>query len=123
MYSVRLITPEKLKKIDDAKLIQFEAFNGQMGVMPGHEKMMVMVKPGIVTIDNENEIFITGGFAEIKESEIIIISEEIVYPKDITHDYLQKKIAYLQGLSADHPDYDNAFLTVQNIEHLVLSKE
>lgn len=85
-FHLRIITPERTFYEGDVDMVEFNTTEGEIGVLPGHIPLTVIVKPGILTItekDGEKEAALHSGFAEILPDGITIIAEIIEWPEEI----------------------------------------
>src|SRR6185503_18965344 len=54
------------------------AFNGEMGILPGHAPFLVELKPGEVRVTEQGQVrrfAVSGGFAEIKDNKVALFAE------------------------------------------------
>ncbi len=85
-FHLRIITPERLFYEGDVDMVEFNTTEGEIGVLPGHIPLTVIVKPGILVIsekDGEKEAALHAGFAEILPEGITILAEIIEWPEEI----------------------------------------
>lgn len=85
-YQLRIVTPERVFYEGEVEMVEFNTTEGQIGVLPGHIPMTVIVKPGILTItepDGVKEAALHAGFAEILQDKITILAEIIEWPEEI----------------------------------------
>ena len=85
-YQLRIVTPERVFYEGEVEMVEFNTSEGQIGVLPGHIPMTVIVKPGILTItepDGVKEAALHAGFAEILQDKITILAEIIEWPEEI----------------------------------------
>ena len=81
-FTLRIITPERVFYEGIVDMVEFNTTEGQIGVLPGHIPLTVIVKPGILHItekDGEKEAALHSGFAEI----LTILAEIIEWPNEI----------------------------------------
>jgi F-type H+-transporting ATPase subunit epsilon len=70
----------------DVDMVEFNTTEGEIGVLPGHIPLTVIVKPGILVIsekDGEKEAALHAGFAEILPEGVTILAEIIEWPDEI----------------------------------------
>ena len=82
----RIITPERVFYEGIVDMVEFNTTEGQIGVLPGHIPLTVIVKPGILHItekDGEKEAALHSGFAEILPEGVTILAEIIEWPNEI----------------------------------------
>ncbi|XP_021756441.1 ATP synthase subunit delta', mitochondrial-like [Chenopodium quinoa] len=96
------------KQVD---MVIVPAITGQMGVFPGHAATMTELKPGILSLQEGNEItkyFVCGGFAFIHPNSVAdIITVEAVPLDIIDPNMVQKGLAeFSQKLNSATTDYE-----------------
>ena len=68
-------------------MLEFNTTEGEIGVLPGHIPMTVIIKPGIMTIyetgKDEKRAAIHAGFAEILPDKVTILAEIAEWPEEI----------------------------------------
>ena len=85
-YQLRIVTPERVFYEGTVEMVEFNTTEGQIGVLPGHIPMTVIVAPGILTIteaEGVKEAALHAGFAEILPDRITILAEIIEWPDEI----------------------------------------
>lgn len=85
-FNLRIITPERVFYEGEAEMVEFNTTEGQVGVLPGHIPLTVIVKPGILHIheaEGEKSAALHAGFAEILPEGITILAEIIEWPDEI----------------------------------------
>ena len=88
-YQLRIVTPERVFYEGPVEMVEFNTTEGQIGVLPGHIPMTVIVSPGILTIteaEGTKEAALHAGFAEILPDQITILAEIIEWPDEIDKD-------------------------------------
>lgn len=85
-FRLRIITPDRVFYEGDVGMVEFNTTEGEIGVLPGHIPMTVIVKPGILNIyegEATKEAALHAGFAEILPDEVIILAEIVEWPDEI----------------------------------------
>ena len=88
-YRLRIVTPERVFYEGPVEMVEFNTTEWQIGVLPGHIPMTVIVSPGILTIteaEGTKEAALHAGFAEILPDQITILAEIIEWPDEIDKD-------------------------------------
>ena len=83
---LRIISPDRIFYEGQVEMVEFNTTEGEVGILPGHIPMTVIVKPGILCItetDGEKEAALHAGFAEILPDKITILAEIIEWPEEI----------------------------------------
>ncbi len=85
--ALEIISPEKLLLARDVDMVVIPGTEGDIGVLPGHSKLITGLRGGLVDIYEKNQVtdrfFVSGGFAEITESRIAVLADEIVPQADL----------------------------------------
>ena len=85
-FTLKIITPDRVFYEKPVKMVEFNTVEGEIGVLPGHIPMTVIIKPGVLTIteeDNSKEAALHAGFAEILQNQVTILAEIIEWPEEI----------------------------------------
>ena len=86
VFLLRIITPDRVFYENQADMVAFNTTEGEIGVLPGHIPMTVIVKPGILYIheaQEEKKAALHAGFAEILPEGVTILAETIEWPGEI----------------------------------------
>ena len=80
--SFDLASPEQLVFNDKTGMIIVPGKEGDMGVLPGHIKLLSSLRPGRVMVYGEDKqllqsFFVSGGFVEINPEKCIVLAEEV----------------------------------------------
>lgn len=85
-FTLKIITPDRVFYEKSVKMVEFNTVEGEIGVLPGHIPMTVIIKPGVLTITEEEgrkEAALHAGFAEILQHQVTILAEIIEWPEEI----------------------------------------
>ena len=88
-FLLRIITPDRIFYENRADMVEFNTTEGEIGVLPGHIPMTVIVKPGVLYIHEtgeEKKAALHAGFAEILPESVTILAEVIEWPSEINED-------------------------------------
>ena len=86
VFLLRIITPDRVFYENQADMVEFNTTEGEIGVLPGHIPMTVIVNPGILYIheaQEEKKAALHAGFAEILPEGVTILAETIEWPGEI----------------------------------------
>lgn len=108
---LNLITPEKqLISNLEADMVILPAFEGEMGVLPGHEKMIVQLGMGSLRYkqgEKEEEFAALGGFAEILNNTVNVFAEGADLADEIDEEAEAQKLKRAkESLSGKDADID-----------------
>ena len=85
-FLLRIITPDRIFYENQVKMVEFNTTEGEIGVLPGHIPLTVIIKPGILNItegEGDKEAALHAGFAEILPEQVTILAEIIEWPDEI----------------------------------------
>lgn len=76
---VELVTPEHLFFSEDATSVIVPGVDGDVGVLPEHSPLISTLRPGVVTVENGNNVsqrvVVTEGFAEVTADRCTVLAE------------------------------------------------
>ena len=85
-FQLRIITPDRVFYEGEVEMVEFNTTEGEIGVLPGHIPLTVIVKPGILNIyeaEGEKQAALHSGFAEILPERVTILAEIVEWPEEI----------------------------------------
>ena len=85
-FTLRIIAPDRVFYEDEVEMVEFTTTEGEIGILPGHIPLTVIVSPGILTIHEANGEKIAAlhaGFAEILPGQVTLLAEIIEWPEEI----------------------------------------
>ena len=88
-FKFEVVTPEKVFYSDDVELVVFNRSDGEMGVMDGHEPMVVAMDIGELKITKDGKTIIAAvadGFIEITAHGVTAIVDSAEWPEEIDVD-------------------------------------
>lgn len=112
-FYLRIITPDRLFYEGEVDMVEFNTTEGEIGVLPGHIPLTVIVKPGILVISEkggeEKEAALHAGFAEILPEGVTILAEIIEWPHEIDEQRAEEAMHRAQDrLASRTPETDIA---------------
>ena len=85
-FLLRIITPDRVFYENQVDMVEFNTTEGEVGILPGHIPMTVIVKPCVLCIgepEGEKLAALHAGFAEILPEGVTILAEVIEWPGEI----------------------------------------
>lgn len=85
-FELEIITPERSFYKNMVTMVEFNTTEGQIGVYKNHIPMTVIIKPGVLTITEEEgkkQAALHAGFATILQEKVTILAEVIEWPDEI----------------------------------------
>ena len=104
--SFDLVSPEKLLFNEEVGMIIVPGKNGDIGVLPGHSKVLSSLRPGRVMIYGEDKkllksFFTTGGFVEINPDKCIVLGEDVSEMSTLDKSTIESEIQDLESREKD----------------------
>ena len=100
--SFDLVSPEQLLFNDEAGMIIVPGKVGDIGVLPGHSKVLSSLRPGRIMVYGESKnllksFFVAGGFVEINPEKCIVLAEGVNEMSDLDKGSIQQQIQELKS--------------------------
>ncbi len=83
---LEIITPEKIVFSDDIDELIVPTVNGEIAILPHHVNLLTQLEPGEMTIKlkgKEQHLAVTGGFLQIANNSISLLSDYAVRSEEI----------------------------------------
>ena len=105
--SFDLVSPENLIFNDEVGMIIVPGKDGDLGILPGHSKVMSSLRPGRIMVYGEDKIllksfFVSAGFVEVNPEKCIVLAESVDEINTLDKNIIEKEIQELQ--SKDNED-------------------
>ncbi|MGO0063682.1 F0F1 ATP synthase subunit epsilon [Brevibacillus fluminis] len=109
--TIEVVTPERVVYSGEATMVIARGVEGDVGIMPNHMPLVTPLKIAPVRIktvgDKETVIAVSGGFMEVRGTQVAILAESAELPEDIDVERAkQAKNRAEQRLNEKHPDLD-----------------
>jgi F-type H+-transporting ATPase subunit epsilon len=95
--SLEIVSPEKLLLSKPVEMVVIPAAEGEIGVLPGHAPMMVLLRGGTIRIYEGNKVaeqfFVDGGFAEITPERCTVLANEAILVAEVSKSAAAKRLA------------------------------
>ena len=104
--SFDLVSPEQLVFNDKAGMIIVPGKEGDIGVLPGHSKLLSSLRAGRVMVYGEDKhllqsFFVSGGFVEINPEKCIILAEEVAEMSALVKGTIEQQVRELENETSD----------------------
>ena len=110
-FTLNILTPEKKFLEDQVSMVTVPAFEGEIGILPGHISIITYLNPGLLKVYQDDlvieSIFIYGGFIEVNQDKVnVLISDAIKkYEVNLQHALNLVEEIELKLLNVNDPDY------------------
>lgn len=100
--SFDLVSPEELVFNDKVGTIIIPGKDGDMGVLPGHSKLLSSLRSGRVMVYGEDKqllksFFVSGGFVEVNPEKCILLAEEVFEMNTLDKITIEKQMQELEN--------------------------
>ena len=104
--SFDLVSPEQLVFNDKAGIIIVPGKEGDIGVLPGHSKLLSSLRAGRVMVYGEDKhllqsFFVSGGFVEINPEKCIVLAEEVEEMSALVKGTIEQQVRELENETSD----------------------
>ena len=104
--SFDLVSPENLIFNDEVGMVIVPGKDGDLGILPGHSKVMSSLRPGRVMVYGEGKnllksFFVSGGFAEVNPEKCIVLAESVNEINTLEKSVIEKEIQDLERQETD----------------------
>lgn len=103
-----LVSPERLVLSSEVSMVVVPGAEGDFGVLPSHAPMISNLRSGVISIYNdraiEARVFVGGGFAEVSNNRLTVLTEEAVALDEIKKADADARLAEAREAVGDAPD-------------------
>lgn len=104
-FLLELVSPEKLLLSRQVERVTIPAIEGEMGVLPGHAPMIVVLRGGVIQVrengaDTE-KLFVGGGFAEVSADRVTILADEATPLANLSRAASERRLAEAEAALQD----------------------
>ncbi len=112
-----VITPARAVLTADAQGVIAPAFDGEIGVLPGHAAMLSLLGTGELRVNGLDgkvrHLAIRGGFLQVNQNKVTVLTPESVSAEEIKPDELNAELQKLSSQPHLKADEMAAFETQQ----------
>lgn len=129
---LEIVSPDRLLLSQPVDMAVIPASEGEMGVLPGHAPMIVLLRGGTITIYEggtpRQKLFVSGGFAEITPERCTVLADEAVPVGELSRAAAETRIteaqaAYDAADKMDVPALDLAMSRLQSARAMLAAAE
>lgn len=102
---LQIITPERQVLDKEVDFVALPAYNGEMGVLPGHVQYVAKLNYGVLRYkeNGKEETFaVMGGLAEIEHDKISVFAEDAALAGEIDEAAAKQKLAQAKASLSKH---------------------
>ncbi len=95
--SLEIVSPERLLLSRDVDMVVIPAAEGEMGVLPGHAPMIVLLRGGEIRLYDgttvTDRLFVAGGFAEVTPERCTVLANEVLPLAEVSRSAAEARLA------------------------------
>ncbi|HKM64572.1 MAG TPA: ATP synthase F1 subunit epsilon [Acidisphaera sp.] len=121
--ALEIVSPERLLLSRPVDMVVIPAAEGELGVMPQHAPMIVLLRGGTIRIYEGNNVterlYVAGGFAEITPERCTVLANEAIPVAEVSREEADRRLADAEAAYAatdrnDVPALDAAMDRIQS---------
>ncbi len=115
-FRLTVVTRERKIVDTDAVEVVLPAYDGEIGVLPGHTPLLALLKVGVMryrTNGTQQSLVLSWGFAEILPERVIVMAETARLPQEIDAAAADAERIKLERELADLSSHDPQFAIVE----------
>ena len=125
---LEIVSPDKLLLSQPVDMAVIPAAEGEMGVLPGHAPMIVLLRGGTITLHEGGKptakLYVSGGFAEITPERCTVLADEATPVAEVSRTTADARLAKAeQDLAAvdkmNVPAIDAAMARIQSARAMI----
>src|ERR1700710_1482046 len=94
---LEIVSPERLLLSRPVEMVVIPAYEGEMGVLPLHAPMIVLLRGGTVRLHENGQVtdrlFVSGGFAEITPERVTVLADETFTIEELSRAEGERRLA------------------------------
>ena len=90
-FTVEIISPDKLILNSEANEVTIPSYEGQMGILKNHIPLITFLRPGVISIQSQNEkkYFVEEGTVEFSNNNLLILTSTARDLKELNQNYIE----------------------------------
>ncbi len=129
---LEIVSPDRLLLSQPVDMAVIPAAEGEMGVLPGHAPMIVLLRGGTITLHEggrpTSRLYVSGGFAEVTPERCTVLADEAVPVAEVSRSAAEARLAeadaaYAAADKADIPALEAAMQRQQSARAMVAAAE
>jgi F-type H+-transporting ATPase subunit epsilon len=107
LFHLSIITPERAVLETDASFVAFPAWDGEVGILHGRAPLLFKLGVGKLraeTPEGEQIFYVDGGFAQMVEERLTILTQQAKRPQEIDRAAAERALAQARETPAPNAD-------------------
>ena len=129
---LEIVSPDKLLLSQPVDMAVIPAAEGDMGVLPNHAPMIVLLRGGTITLHEGGQptarLYVSGGFAEITPERCTVLADEAIPVAEVSRSIGEQRLVaakaeYEAVDKMNVPAIDVAMAHIQAAEAMIQAAE
>ena len=125
---LEIVAPDRLLLSQPVDMVVIPAAEGDMGVLPGHSPMIVLLRGGTITLHEGGQptarLFVSGGFAEITPDRCTVLADEATPVAEVSRSEGEARLRaaeeqYANADKMDVPAVEAAMSPMQSTQAMI----
>jgi F-type H+-transporting ATPase subunit epsilon len=95
--ALEIVSPDKLLLSRPVEMVVLPAAEGEMGVLPGHAPMIVLLRGGTISLYENGSVtdrlYVAGGFAEVTTERCTVLATEVLPVGEVSRAVGERRLA------------------------------
>jgi ATP synthase F1 epsilon subunit len=107
-FTVEIISPDKSVFNSEAKEVTIPSYEGQMGILKNHIPLITFLRPGIISIQNQDEkkYFVEEGTVEFSNDNLLVLTSTAKDLTDLTQTSIEELLNQAENELSDNNSSD-----------------
>ena len=101
-FKISVVTPERQVLAAEARSAVLPAYDGELGILPKRAALLTRLGSGTLRVEEasgtKRTLFISGGFAQMVDDKLTLLTEEARDPQTVTAEVAQQAQAAVVSL-------------------------
>lgn len=129
---LEIVSPDKLLLSQPVDMAVIPAAEGDMGVLPGHAPMIVLLQGGTIVLHEGGRptarLYVSGGFAEVTADRCTVLADEAIPVAEVSRSMGESRLAaaeaeYAAADKMDVPNLDRIMGRMQSARAMITAAE
>ena len=119
-FTVEIISPDRAVLKSDAIEVTIPSYEGQMGILKDHIPVITFLRPGFISIKNQNEkkYYVEEGTVEFSDNNLIILTSTAKDLENLDKNLINKLIHDAENLISNSSSDKDQYLASYKINTL-----
>ena len=107
-FTVEIISPDKLILNLEANEVTIPSYEGQMGILKDHIPLITFLRPGVISIQNQQEkkYFVEEGTVEFSNNNLLILTSTVKDLKELNQNSIEDILSQTEKKLNDNNSSD-----------------